>query len=71
MHPATRHIKRLQDENRCLREALSHERKYRQELRRWYGRRLRSRFMWMVDLLFLTAEERSQATRDILHGSKN
>lgn len=47
-HPATRHVKRLQDENRELRNALALERAYRREITVKFTRKLNSKFIWLI-----------------------
>jgi len=51
LHPATAHVKRLQDDNRRLCEALRLERVYRKKLKAHYDKRLLSRFVWIIDLM--------------------
>lgn len=45
------HIRRLQEQNRALSEALAEERILRQQAYRWYQNRLSGRFMWIIDAM--------------------
>jgi hypothetical protein len=49
-------IKRLQEQNRLLSEALTDERKFRQKAYAWYRKRLHSRLWWILDFMLMSKD---------------
>jgi len=63
MHPATRHIQRLQAENRLLLECVHAERKLRRDEAARFRRRLESKVAWLFDVFLLLYDARIAATK--------
>lgn len=53
-----KHYRRLLKENQELKTALWQERKYRQQLKEWYIKRIKSKLMWMFDYYFIMQNDR-------------
>ena len=56
-HPAVKHIRRLKAENLLLRQVIFNERKQRDHMRKFYQKRLKSRFMWLLDYMVIAVKD--------------
>lgn len=61
------HIRRLEARNRVLAEMLAVERIYRQQAYAWYSKRLRSRFLGLLDMALMNAGKVGIAVLALLH----